>query len=160
MRPSNGSGIPPVRHNHTHELVKSLITMGIWRPRHTEQDYWTLTALPSTNKTRLRERLSTLNVSNVEVAYHWHAPVDGEDVGGAVFVSTSELGRSATSRICKAFPVELGRSAHRYMGVDEAAIYCPDLTVFRDLFADSDVSRALRLGWRRSVTHPTEMGGR
>lgn len=123
--------------------LKSGITTGLWRPRRTERDFWTLSCLPATNKTKDRERLFTLNVSNVEVAYHYHHPRTEEDLYGALFVSTRELGEAAT-RLRRKRDVDTDRSVHAYLSEDETAIYFSGLDRLEVLLADGDVARALR----------------
>ncbi|GGK40503.1 hypothetical protein [Nocardia camponoti] len=81
------------------DLIADYLTDAFDKPASGEVDRWTLSALPSTNRTAERERLFTLNVGPMEVLFVERFLEDGEivDYRVALYVSASAL-TATTSR--------------------------------------------------------------
>jgi hypothetical protein len=127
-------------------LVRTLVTEHLPRYRNREQQFWTLTALPSTSRNAHHQRLFTLSVSNVEVAWAGYDPKTGEDTGGSLYVRSAPLKEGSERRLqqsCGAGVRLLGLT-HTYAAEEEATIVFASLDQARALLEDQIVSDSLR----------------
>ncbi|MCA1008726.1 hypothetical protein LCL87_23720 [Rhodococcus hoagii] len=78
------------------DLIAGYLASAFDDPAAVEVDEWTLSCLPSTNKTAERERLFTLNIGPMEVLYVERYTENGEtvDFRTVLFTSLSALQRS------------------------------------------------------------------
>lgn len=129
------------------DLVQVLVMEHLPRYKNREQQFWTLTALPSTNHTAHHQRLFTLSVSNVEVAWAGYDPKTGKDTGGALYVASSprmdEGWERKLQQSCGS-GVQLFGASHTYAAENEATIIFASLKQARALLEDQEVSDALR----------------
>lgn len=129
------------------DLVQALVTEHLPRYKNRERQFWTLTALPSTNRTAHHQRLFTLSVSNVEVAWSGYDPKTGKDTGGALYVASSPHLKEGSERRLQqscGSGVQLSGATHTYAAENEATIVFTDLDQARVLLEDEGVSDALR----------------
>ena len=128
------------------DLVRVLVTEHLPRYRNREQQFWTLTALPSTNRKAHHQRLFTLSVSNVEVAWAGYDPKTGTDTGGALYVRSSPLKEGSERRLQQNFGsgVRLLGASHTYAAESEATVVFTSLDQAQALLCDQVVSEALR----------------
>ena len=129
------------------DLVHALVTEHLPRYKNREKQFWTLTAMPSTNRTAHHQRLFTLSVSLVEVAWASCDPKTGEDTGGALCVASSphlkETSERSLQQSCGS-GVRLSGATHTYGAENESTIDFTDLDEARALLEDQAVSNALR----------------
>lgn len=80
-------------------LITNLYVQGaIPKPRETERTFWSLSAMPSTNRNKYGGRLATLSINKMETLFLFNASTDdGDYVGGRINVSASALEESAGS---------------------------------------------------------------
>lgn len=118
-------------------LLMYLLSVVPW-PHETERRFWSITSLPSTNRSRTQRRLSAISVNNVEtlvVAETLEA--DEWVMGGFVNVSPGMLARHSQMQI------PLKRSHYRTVG-DVDAIYFVGAEGLLDLLQRPDVVEAAR----------------
>lgn len=127
-------------------LLNVLVRRHIPRYRATERESWTLTALPSTNRKARHQRLFTLNVSNVEVAWAGFDPKADEDTGGVLYVAESALAKGTERRLRRTYGqgVAMYGASHNYEAQDEASVTFDSLEQAERLLRDEQLSRALR----------------
>lgn len=127
-------------------LLNVLISRHIPRYGATERESWTLTALPSTNRKARHQRLFTLSVSNVEVAWSGFDPKADEDTGGVLYVAESALAKGTERRLRRTYGqgVAIYGASHNYEAQDEASVTFESLEQAERLLQDDQLSRALR----------------
>jgi hypothetical protein len=80
-------------------MVTNIYVRGaIPKPRETERTFWSLSAMPGTNRNKLGGRLATLSINKMETLFLFAGRIENDDyVGGLMNVSRSALEESAGS---------------------------------------------------------------
>lgn len=128
------------------DLVQILVTQHIPKYKTTEQQFWTLTALPLTNRTALHQRLFTLTVANVDVAWSGYDPTTSRDTGGALSVRSSSLKAGCDQRLQQSYGsgVRLLGAGQGSPAEDEVTVSFGSLDEARALLDDEEIVLALR----------------
>jgi hypothetical protein len=127
-------------------IVADFIGRCIPAPATTQLSYWSLTALPSTNKLH-HPRFGCLNVNMMEVLVCGWLPGSGADLWGFMNVAESGLPASFGSEnaFAEAFPsVIRRRRLYRAAGGDDCLLEVPGLDLLRQLVQDPRIQAAAR----------------
>ena len=110
--------------------LSTFIAGTIPRPAGTEREFWVLTAMPATNRSKGHYRLATLSINKVEVFWLFSTDIDGENVPwGQMQLSKSLLtDRLGTTDFARA------------VGVDP-----PDMVSFEDAGYETSGGDGLRI---------------
>lgn len=121
-------------------LITNLYVQGtIPKPRETERTFWSLSAMPSTNRNKHGGRLATLSINKMETLYLSAASTaDGDVIGGRVNVSRAVLEGSAGS-------VASLRRSHPHLDFTEATYETSGGDCISIGFVGGDVIDALKI---------------
>ena len=126
-------------------LLREYVGSAIPAPRATERDFWTVSAMPATNRSSTHQRIAAINVNSPETLVLY---VDHGELGGFLNVSLSALSDSMTIADLAAMLVVTG-SDFRLPGIYASAGgddcgFEGSIDQLRAVLAVSEVQRAAR----------------